>query len=79
VTRTQKQFFKNFQCDFSKNMNGTKSIFSKIKIFLKPLQFEKHIEKIHIQILATIYLNFCLLRLSWVVELRKSREAGCLF
>jgi hypothetical protein len=49
VTRTQKQFLKNFQCDFSKNMNGIKSIFSKIKFYLKPLQFEEHIEKIHIQ------------------------------
>jgi len=55
VTRTQKQFLKNFQCDFSKNMNGTKSIFSKIKFFLKPLHFKEHIEKIRIQLPTATY------------------------
>jgi hypothetical protein len=55
VTRTQKQFLKNFQCDFSKNMNGIKSIFSKIKFLLKPLQFEEHIEKIRIQLPTATY------------------------
>jgi len=55
ATRTQKQFLRNFQCDFFKNMNGIKSIFSKINFFLKLLQFEEHIEKIPDQLLTTTY------------------------
>ena len=56
-----------------------KPVFLEIKIFFLTLAISGAYEKIRIQLPTTICLNPCLLRLSWIVELRQSREAESLF